>query len=139
MANRTIGGEAGTCVIGVRRSGEICLVARETVRRRPCKLIIDVAARAGHGHVRACQREAREFRVIECRPHPACRRMAHSTILRECRTDVIGVRCRIKVFRMAPVAIDRQTLEFASDVASCAIELGMHARQREASDRGVIE
>ena len=89
--------------------------------------------------MRARQRKIRELRMIEGCPHPARGRMARAAIVREGGGHVIGIRGSIKVSGVAAVAIHGSSLELAADVARGAIQLGVHAGQREAGDRRMIE
>lgn len=100
---------------------------------------VDVTTRARHGHVRARQRETREFRVIEFRPHPARRCVARAAVVWKARGHVIGAAGPIEVLRVTAITIHRQALELAADVARRAIELRVHSGQREAGDCRMVE
>ena len=56
--------------------------------QRAAVVVIHMAQRAGHGGVRAGQRE-RGRAVIECRSRPICSRVADRTVRRETRRNVI--------------------------------------------------
>lgn len=87
----------------------------------------------------AGQRETRKFRVVERCSHPACRRVTGAAIVREGGRHVIWIARPIEVCCVAAVTIYGRPLEFAADVARGAIEFRMHAGQREACDRRMIE
>ena len=57
-------------MIGIRRRVEVLDVTRSAIGGRSDELAVDVALRAGHGGVRARQRELRERIVIESRRIP---------------------------------------------------------------------
>ena len=65
MADRAVGREAGRHVVGIRRPGEIRLMAGVAGRRRRCVVIVGVALGAGQRGMSASQRIVGIERVIE--------------------------------------------------------------------------
>ena len=75
VAGRAGGREAGRYMIRVSRPGEVGLVSTVAIGRKGGVVVVDVAGRAGHGLMRAGQRE-RRLVVIENRAIPGRGRVA---------------------------------------------------------------
>ena len=126
-------------VRGVRGAPVIRQVAALAGRRRVGKLPSRVALGATDADVRAGQGEGREGVVIECHACPRSGRVTHRAVLREARRNVIGILRAREIFGMAAEANSRRARELISQMALRACQSGVHARQREARDLGVIE
>ncbi len=69
-------------VIGIGRALIVGFVARRTIRRHGCVVVVHVAIGTGHGGVRSSQRE-RGVVVVKARRLPCRRVMAKIASLRE--------------------------------------------------------
>lgn len=136
VAQRAGGGEGRRGVVGISGALIIRLMAGVAVRGRSRKLAVNVATGAGHGGVRAGQREGCGV-VVEARGRPGRRRMAHLTLLREpscCVIRVIGV---LEVLQVAGHALSAQVGELPARVAALALQGGVRPRKREPAQRVV--
>jgi len=140
------GGVAGiTCrwksrrrVAGVRGPLKILQVAARTSRRKACKLVVHVALRASHGHMRASQRK-RCFGMVELGARPRRRRMASGAQSRETGRGVIRIRCLIEIREVAAGAVGRRAGELPSSMTLIAGQIDVCAGKRELCGGVVIE
>ena len=93
--------EAGLNVVWIRGAIELRHVARGAVGGRPDELAIDMALRAGYGHVSASQRKLRKGVVIEGGRVPGGCAMAGLARLREASLDVRRIIRLVEVVEMA--------------------------------------
>ncbi len=123
---------------GVGGAVEIRLVARVAIGGQRCVVVVHVALRARHAHVRARQRESR-LRVVERRRAPAAGRMALRAVGGESTRQVIRIGGRCEVTFVAAVAIRGRVHVLVIDVALHTGKAGMHAGQRITGVRRMIE
>jgi len=117
-------------VVGIRGAGEIRLVAGIAVGRNCREVVIHVAGRAGHGFVRARQREGGLAVVKDCACPGRCR-MANHTIRREARRLVIGICGPVVILGVTSIAVGGQSGEVVVHVACGAGHGFVRAGQRE--------
>ena len=133
-------GEARLYVVRLRGALEILEVATHTSRVRGGQGIVPVhvALRALHGGVRSRQGEACAV-VIEGRIIPRSRGMTLLAVCRESRLHVVRIGCAVEVLHMARAAIRGRAHELVVDMALCAGDVDVSARQRELRKHVVIE
>lgn len=139
-----VAGDAGCgpsrgSVVGIRGPREICLMAGVAVGRSPSEDIIDVAKGAGHGGVRAGQRE-RCAVVIEGGPGPGRCGVAGIASGGEACCCMRGIRGSVIVCLVATVASGgkRSVVTGGASVALHALHGCVEPCQRECRG-GVIE
>ena len=103
MARSAIVRQAKLHVWRVVAVGEVRRVARITLRRSPCKHVIDMACRALQRRVRARKRVTRVLQVVELGAHKVVQRVARLARGGEVKCDVVDDR-RQEVLLMARVA-----------------------------------
>ncbi len=130
VAGGAAGREASRLVIRIGGAVVVLGMAGVAVGRGPSEDVIDVAARAGHGGVRAGQREGRVV-VVEDRAGPACGGMAGCARRREASGLVIRIGRAGEVLGVARVAIRRSSSKHVIDVAAGAGDRRVRAGQRE--------
>ncbi len=130
VAQRAGGGEGRRRVVGIGGALIIRLVTGEAVRGRSCKLPVDMATGAGHGGVRAGQREGRGV-VIKARGSPGRRGVAHLALLREPRCRVVRIIGALEILQVAGHALGAQIRELPARVASLALQGGVRSREGE--------
>ena len=108
----------------------IRLVAGVTVRWRSGKLAVNVATGAGHGGVRAGQREGGGV-VVEARRSPGGGGVTHLALLREPRCRVVRIVGVLKIFQVARHALRAQIRELPARVAGLALQRGVRPRERK--------
>ena len=86
-----------------------------------------MTARTRNGGVSSRQRELR-LAVVERGSRPTCSRMAKRAILRKRRLDVVRVGGAGVILRMTGVAGRRRAGESVIEMASRAVEPGVHTR-----------
>lgn len=138
VADRAIRRERRLHVVGIAGCLKLREVAPRAIGRELFEVTTHVTTLAFHAGVSTGKRELR-FAVIESRIQPICRRVAHPTVLRESRLHMVRIRGCVVLLRMAGKAIGGCSLELPVQVATGAVEPGMHASQREASELEVIE
>jgi len=125
MAGIAGGREGSGNVVGIGGPVKVFLVAAVTGGRHGFVVVVDMAQGAGHGGVRANQREYRG--VIEGRGGPDRGVMAESAIGRESRCNVVGIGGPGEVFVVASVAGGRQRSVVVIDMALRAGDLDVRA------------
>jgi len=131
--------EPGGSVVRIGRAVVVALVATHAGRRQRRVVVVHVAISAGHGGVRAGQRESRRV-VIEGSAGPVRRAVADIARRRETHRCVLRIIC-IVVIRLVARNASRVRVGqvvIAIGVATGARDCRMRPRQREAGG-GVIE
>lgn len=136
MARLAGGGEGRGHVIGVGGALVILLVAGVAGGGCSGELIVNVAAGAGHGDVRAGQREGRRV-VVEAGRSPGRGAVAHLAGLREPRRRVIRVVRILEILQVAGNACRAQIRKLSAHVARLALQCGVRASKGEAAERMV--
>ena len=131
VAKRASRREICSDVARIRGALVVGLVARVAGRRRAGVLVVNVATGASNGLVRTRQRESR-LAVIKAGGNPG-RSVAHLTSLRKSCSDMVRIRCTLKIFEVARNASRTQIGEFAAHVARLALHCGMRTGERETS------
>ena len=127
VAERAIGRKASRHVSRIGCSAKVCLVARVAIRGRTGENIIDVARRARNRRVCAGERERGVVVIKDC-PCPRSRVMAYDAVGREIRGNVIGIGRPGEIRLVTGIAIGRNRLVIAVDVALHAGNRGVGAR-----------
>lgn len=91
VAERAVGRESGSDVVGVGDRLVLALVARVAIRGRARIAPANVTTRAGRGGMRAGERKSRTA-MIKARGCPGHRRVTDLTLLREARSLMVGIR-----------------------------------------------
>ena len=130
--------EACLRVVRVGRTVVVLGMASIARCRRTPRISRRMTRRTWDTGVRSGQREP-DFAVIERRRAPSIRRVTKRAVHREARSLVIRIRSGVVVLRVARSAICGRAAVLATDVALHALQAGVHARQREASKRCMIE
>ena len=128
--------KARRLVIRVRRVVILGDMAGHATCAQPHERVVDVAARTGHGDVRAGERESR-FRVIEPRAKPLRRRVAERAIRREACGDVVRVGGLLESGQVAGGTSHRRACEPPTDVATRTGHVDVRSREREPG-KGIV-
>jgi len=130
VAYRTVLREAGGDVVRILRAGEVLHVAGRAGRVEGRELAGSMARGALLRGVHACQRELRAG-VVELCGGPSTRVMTQCAVLGEARGHMVRVLGAVEVGEVASGALRRSPGEFVVQVALCAVEGGVSARQSE--------
>lgn len=136
MARRAGGRVSGANVIRIVRAVVIRGVAAVTIGGHGRKIVVHVAAGAGHGHMEPGQREC-GLAVIEHRTRPTRGRVAGVAGDREARRRMRGIIRRVVVGQVARLAGGVGQPVVITDMAGRAEDGRMEAGQREAGARMV--
>lgn len=130
MASCTGCRDAGRFVVWIVRAVVILHVARGTFCTGEIEIPVDVALRTLQSGVCAGQRKSHQA-VIESRGLPRAGSVASLTGLWKVQRNVVWIRRPAEIRQVASHAIRRRAFEFPSDVASCALQRGVHSSQRK--------
>ena len=139
VAERTILRESGGGVRRIIRSLIVLQMARIARHRKALIHAIRMALQAGHGRMRAGERESGLRRVVEDGSAPIRGRVAELAILRESGGRVGRIIRALVVLQMTGIACRGQALIDAVRVALETSQRGMGAGQREGGLGRVIE
>ena len=128
MTGPTIVIEVPGNVVRVRRLRKLYLMTLVAISEHQLVIAVRVAALALPRNVRSCQREVRRVMIKRCRT-PAYRRMAFQAVVGKIQCLMVWVRRRIKIRRVAAIAIRRQVLVLIVHMAACARGSLMRARE----------
>jgi hypothetical protein len=127
--------KTGLRVIGIRGAVEVGHMAAIAIRRRALELSSDVASGAFERGVRAGERKAGHFQVIELRVIPGVEAVARLASARKIQRLVIGIGRLLEIAGVAGNTGGRKSRELAHRLALVAIgalQRGVRSEQREA-------
>ena len=122
------GWESGGDMVRTRRGLVNRLVARVAIAGGVGVVVVNVALRAWNIHMGSGQGKSRVV-MVEGRWTPSRRGVTKVALLGEARGYMVRLGGASVVLNMAGHTSCRRTLKFSSDMACCAVQLGMHSCQ----------